>query len=437
MIPRYQRPEMAAVWSEAGRLRTMFRIELLAAEAMALEGLIPDEFVNALRGVPEDRISPERVAELERTTRHETIAFLAHIEELTGPRGARFLHFGMTSSDVLDTCFSLQLKSASDLLVAGLERLCDALKRRALEHKLTLCAGRSHGVHAEPTTFGLKLASAYAEMRRNRDRLAAARRDISVGAISGPVGTFSGISPAVEAHVCAGLGLSPEPVSTQVIPRDRHAAFFSAAGLAASSLERLAIEIRSLQRTEILEIEEFFSAGQKGSSAMPHKRNPILAENVTGLARLIRTQLLAAFENIALWHERDMSHSSVERIIAPDITLALDFSLSRMTGIIEGMTVHPGKMKQNIELTRGALCSHRVLSALVSAGAGRSHAHALVQRCAARVHLEGITFLSALEADRGVTEFLPKAELPSLFDYGHFIRHVDEIFERVFNPPSD
>ncbi len=436
MIPRYQRPEMAEIWSDANRLRTMFRIELLASEAMAAQRLIPGECHEALRKVQPHQINPERVAELERSTRHETVAFLTHVEELAGPENARFLHFGMTSSDVLDTCFSLQLKSASDLLIAGLDRMCDALKRRALEHRLTLCPGRTHGVHAEPTTFGLKLASAYAEMRRNRERMTTARREISFGAVSGPVGTFSGAGPEIEAHVCARLGLSPEPVSTQVIPRDRHAAYFSVLGLTASSLERIATEIRSLQRTEILEIEESFSAEQKGSSAMPHKRNPILAENVTGLARWIRAQAPAALENVPLWHERDMSHSSVERIIAPDMTLALDFSLNRMTGIIDRMTVHGQRMRQNMELTRGAHCSHRVLSALVATGAGRSRAHALVQKNAARVHQEGITFLNALKSDPEVTALLAADELPELFDDSHFTQHVDAIFDRVFNPPS-
>ena len=375
MIPRYQLPEMAEIWSDANRLKTMLKIEVLACEALAKDGRIPDTYFAAVAKIKPAQIDPQRVVELERSLRHETVAFVTHIEELVGAENARFLHFGLTSSDVLDTCFSVQLKSAVVVLIKKIRRLCESLQRRAEQHRMTLCAGRSHGAHAEPTTFGLKMAFAYAEMQRNLRRLITVRDEISTGALSGPVGTFAGLGPGVEAHVCERLGLRPEPVSTQIIPRDRHAMYFSALALTASSLERLAIEIRGLQRTEILEVEESFSYDQKGSSAMPHKRNPILSENVTGLARLIRSQVIAALENVALWHERDMSHSSVERVIAPDTTLALDFALQRMTSIIEGFTVHEERMKSNLDLTKGSQFSHTVLSALIKAGASRSDAY--------------------------------------------------------------
>ena len=432
MIPRYCRPEMAAVWSDANRLKIMLEIEACACEAMALEGLIPESCAAAVRTVRPDDIDPLRIAEIERATRHETVAFLTHIAELAGPDHARFLHFGMTSSDVLDTCLSVQLRDAADLLTADLETLSLALKRRAFEHKTTICIGRSHGVHAEPTTFGLKLALAYAETRRNIERMRHARREVAVGAISGPVGTYSGIGPGIEEYVCRQLGLKPEAVSTQVIPRDRHAAYFAALGVISASIERIAIEIRSLQRTEIAEIEESFSVGQKGSSAMPHKRNPILAENVTGLARLVRSHVSAAFENVPLWHERDMSHSSVERVIAPDATLALDFALHRLAGIITGLSVHPERMARNLELTRGAHLSHRVLSALVAEGADRGHAYELAQRNTARTLTTDVSFLEALTSDAEVTQILPSGDIEQLFDNEHFTRYVDVIFERVF-----
>ncbi len=432
MIPRYQLPEMAEIWSDANRLKTMLRIEVLACEALAKDGRIPDTYFAAVAKIKPAQIDPQRVVELERNLRHETVAFVAHIEELVGAENARFLHFGLTSSDVLDTCFSVQLKSAVVLLIKKIRRLCESLQRRAEQHRMTLCAGRSHGAHAEPTTFGLKMAFAYAEMQRNLRRLITVRDEISTGALSGPVGTFAGLGPGVEAHVCERLGLRPEPISTQIIPRDRHAMYFAALALTASSLERLAIEIRSLQRTEILEIEESFSRDQKGSSAMPHKRNPILSENITGLARLIRSQVIAALENVALWHERDMSHSSVERVIAPDTTLALDFALQRMTSIIAGFTVHEERMKSNLDLTQGSQFSHTVLSALIEAGASRSDAYHWVQRCAASCRLGNGTFLDALQADTDVTTIISRDELPTLFNYDHFTEHVDTIFARVF-----
>lgn len=423
---------MADLWSDQVRLQLMFEIEVLATRAMAKAGRIPNECYEALRSISLKDISPERVAELEKLTRHETVALLTHIEELAGPAGDQFLHLGMTSSDVLDTCLSLQLTYAANVITASIYQLCEALKEQAYQHKMTICAGRSHGMHAEPTSFGLKMAFAYAEMQRNQARMAAAQEDIAVSAISGPVGTFSSINPVVEAEICNAFDLSPEPISTQVIPRDRHAAYFSTLGVIASSLERLAIEIRSLQRTEIGEIEESFSQGQKGSSAMPHKKNPILAENVTGLARLIRTQVLAALENVALWHERDMSHSSVERLIAPDMTSALDFALHRMTGIIKNMKVDKVRMKENLKLTKGQHHSHRVLTKLVEAGSTRREAHQIVQRNAARVDHENLSFSTALESDSDVMKFLSKEDLRSLFDDQHYLQNVDIIFDRVF-----
>ena len=425
---------MARVWTDSFRFQTMFKVELYAAEAMSNLGVIPQESFSALATVDPNRIDPKRIAELEKTSRHETIAFLTHIEELVGEDNASFLHFGMTSNDTLDSCFSVQLKLAADLLNAEVESLCNALKTRAFEHKWTICAGRSHGVHAEPTTFGLKMAFAYAEMQRNKKRITAAQQEISVGAISGPVGTFAGLGTAVEKHVCERLGLKPETISTQIIPRDRHAAFFSSLATTAASIERFAIEIRSLQRTEIGEVSESFASGQKGSSAMPHKRNPILSENISGLARLIRAQASAALENVLLWHERDMSHSSVERIIAPDVTLALDFALSRMTGIVEQITINKDRMRDNLKLTRGSYFSHRVLSALVKAGAKRAVAYKVVQHCTARVHNEGVSFLDALKSDHIVGCWLPMSELNLLFENDHYLSHVDEIFNRVFAP---
>lgn len=434
MISRYQRPDMAAIWSDKNRFQIMFQIELLAAKAMAEAGRVPMTFYHSLNKISPDQIDPKRVAELERKIRHETVALLTHIEELAGPDGVRFLHLGMTSSDVLDTCLSLQLNQAADLIIDGIDGLCDALKIQAQNHKLTLCAGRSHGMHAEPTTFGLKMAQAFAEMRRNRARMVSARQQISFGAVSGPVGTFSHIDPQIEAQICQSLHLKPEPISTQVIPRDRHAAYFSTLGVISSSLERIAIELRSLQRTEIGEIEEAFGTDQTGSSAMPHKKNPILAENITGLARLIRAQVLAALENVSLWHERDMSHSSVERMIAPDMTLALDFVLHRMTGIITHMNVRKDRMQDNLTLTKGRYHSHRVLTALVDAGATRSEAHRLVQINATRAEAEDIPFILALELDKSITSYLPHKVLRSLFDDDHYTRNIETLFHRIFAP---
>lgn len=410
----------------------MLRIETLACEAMAIEGSIPETCAAALKRLQAKDLDAQRIRDLERRTRHETVAFLTHIEELIGPEAARYLHFGLTSSDVLDTCLNLQLQGAADILIEGLGELAAVLRRRAIEHKYTICMGRSHGIHAEPTTFGIKLAFAYAEIRRAVKRMQFARREISTGAISGPVGTYSGISPAVESYVCGKLGLRVEPVSSQVIPRDRHAAYFTTMAVTASSLERIATEIRSLQRTEIQEIEEAFAGGQKGSSAMPHKRNPILSENVTGLARLVRSQVTAALENVSLWHERDMSHSSVERIIAPDATLALDFALHRLTSIIETLQVKEENMSRNIQLSRGTHASHLVLSALIKAGAGRNQAYDIVQQAAARVYAGDERFSAALAAGSTVFDWLKPEQLDALFDDRHYLRHVDDIFKRVF-----
>ena len=423
---------MAAIWSDKNRFQIMFQIELLAAKALAEAGRVPMSFYHSLNKISPDQIDPKRVAELERASRHETVALLNHIEELAGPDGARFLHLGMTSSDVLDTCLSLQLNQAADLIIDGIDVLCDALKIQAHKHKLTLCAGRSHGMHAEPTTFGLKMAQAFAEMRRNRARMVSARQQISFGAVSGPVGNFSHIDPQIEAQICQSLHLKPEPISTQVIPRDRHAAYFSTLGVVASSLERIAIELRSLQRTEIGEIEEAFGTDQTGSSAMPHKKNPILAENITGLARLIRTQVLAALENVSLWHERDMSHSSVERMIAPDATVTLDFALARLAGVVDRLVVYPERMREHLDALGGLIHSQRVLLALVEAGMSREDAYAAVQRNAMAVWEKGGDFLALLQGDAEVTRLLDKDGLARLFDLDHHLAHVDTIFDRVF-----
>ena len=432
MIPRYQLPNMALIWSENFRFQTMFAIEVYAAEAMVEKGLIPRECVAALHSVSSKDISIDRILELEQITRHETIAFLTHLEELAGPKSAGYLHYGMTSSDLLDSCLSIQLMHAGDLILHKITTLCEALKKQALAHKNTICIGRSHGVHAEPTTFGLKMAQAYAEMRRNHYRMLAAKKEISVGAISGPVGTYAGIDLKIEEYVCQHLTLRPETISTQIIPRDRHATYFSTLSIIASSLERLAIEIRSLQRTEIREVEEAFASTQKGSSAMPHKRNPILAENITGLARLIRTQVIAALENISLWHERDMSHSSVERIIAPDMTSALHFALDRMANIIDCLKVNRERMHQNMALSNESYFSHVVLSALIKAGATRQDAYSILQRNTATVHNKNIKLSDVLQSDPEVTALIPKEKLLALFDDNHFLQHVDAIFDKVF-----
>ncbi|WP_374306391.1 adenylosuccinate lyase [Methylocella sp.] len=432
MIPRYSRPEMTEVWDAQTRFRIWFEIEAHACDALAEIGVIPKESAKAIwekaGGVSFD---VARVDEIEKVTKHDVIAFLTHLAEFIGP-DSRFVHQGMTSSDVLDTCLSVQLKRAADILIADLDALLAALKKRAYEHKLTPTIGRSHGIHAEPVTFGLKLAQAYAEFSRAKERLLAAQKDIAVCAISGAVGTFANIDPRVEAHVAEKLGLAVEPVSTQVIPRDRHAMFFATLGVVASSLERLAIEIRHLQRTEVLEAEEFFSEGQKGSSAMPHKRNPVLTENVTGLARLVRGMALPAMENVALWHERDISHSSVERMIGPDATVTLDFALHRMTGVIEKLLVYPVNMKRNLDRLGGLIHSQRVLLALTQKGVSREDAYTYVQRNAMPVWRGEGDFLTLLKADKDVRARLSEAELEELFDLGYHLKHVDLIFARVF-----
>jgi adenylosuccinate lyase len=436
MIPRYSRPEMTAIWSPETRLRIWFEIEAHAADALAELGVIPK---SAARAVWEKggaaTFDIARIDEIERETKHDVIAFLTHLAEIVGPE-ARFVHQGMTSSDVLDTCLSVQLQRAADILIADVDLLLAALKRRALEHKLTLTIGRSHGIHAEPTTFGVKLAGFYAEFTRARARLVAAREEISVCAISGAVGTFANIDPRVEAHVATKLGLKTEPVSTQVIPRDRHAAYFAALAITASSLERLATEIRHLQRSEVLEAEEHFAAGQKGSSAMPHKRNPVLSENLTGLARMVRAYVVPALEDVALWHERDISHSSVERYIGPDATVTLDFALVRAANVIDKLIVYPARMKANLESTRGLVHSQRVLLALTQAGVGRDDAYRLVQKNAMRAWNGEGDLLSLLKADKNVTSALPAAELDKLFDLDYHLKHVDTIFARVFGEGS-
>jgi adenylosuccinate lyase len=432
MIPRYSRPEMTAVWSPETRFRIWFEIEAYASEAMAEIGVIPKEAAKTIweKG-SKATFNVARIDEIERVTKHDVIAFLTHLAEFIGP-DARFVHLGLTSSDVLDTCLAVQLRRASDILIADVDALLAALKRRALEHKMTPTVGRSHGVHAEPTTFGLKLAFAYAEFARARARFVTAREEISTCAISGAVGTFANIDPRVEAHVAAKLDLKPEPISTQVIPRDRHAAFFATLGVVASSVERLATEIRHLQRTEVMEAEEFFSEGQKGSSAMPHKRNPVLTENLTGLARMVRSAVTPALEDVALWHERDISHSSVERMIAPDATITLDFALARLAGVIDKLVVYPETMQKNLDRLGGLIHSQRVLLALAQKGVARDDAYALVQRNAMPVWRGEGEFLKLLQADNDVAKSLSTKELEALFDLGYHLESVDAIFERVF-----
>src|SRR5579862_4536915 len=429
MIPRYSRPEMARIWEPENRFRIWFEIEALACEAQAALGVIPDEAARAVR--ERGRFEIERIDEIERETRHDVIAFLTNLAEHIGPE-ARFLHQGMTSSDVLDTALAVQLKQAADLLLADLDRLLTALKRRADEHKYTPTVGRSHGIHAEPTTFGLKLAGHWAEFARNRARLAAARDEIATCAISGAVGTFANIDPRVEDYVAKRLGLRPEPISTQVIPRDRHAQFFMALALIAAGIERLATEIRHLQRTEVREAEEYFSPGQKGSSAMPHKRNPVLTENVTGLARMVRAYVLPAMENVALWHERDISHSSVERYIGPDATITLDFALARMAGVVEKLVVYPKRMQENLDKTHGLVHSQRVMLALTQKGVSREDSYRLVQKNAMRTWNGEGALLDLLKADPEVTKALPAKDLEALFDLDYHFKHVDTIFKRVF-----
>lgn len=432
MIPRYSRPQMTAIWEPEMKFRIWFEIEAHAADKMAELGVIPKDAAAKVWTASEIDFDIDRIDEIERETKHDVIAFLTHLAEIVGPE-ARFVHQGMTSSDVLDTCFNVQLARASDILLADIDALLVALKRRAYEHKDDVCIGRSHGIHAEPTTFGLKLAQAYAEMDRNRARLVAARAEIATCAISGAVGTFANIDPSVEAHVAEKLGLEVEPVSTQVIPRDRHAMFFSTLAVIASSIERISTEIRHLQRTEVLEAEEYFAPGQKGSSAMPHKRNPVLTENLTGLARMVRSYAIPAMENVALWHERDISHSSVERNIGPDATVTLDFALVRLTGVIDKLVVYPETMIRNMNKFRGLVHSQRVMLALTQVGVSREDSYRLVQRNAMRVWEEGKDFLTELKADSEVTGALSVDALENLFDLGHHTKHVDTIFARVFD----
>ncbi|MBV8439469.1 MAG: adenylosuccinate lyase [Hyphomicrobiales bacterium] len=432
MIPRYSRPEMTAVWSPETRFRIWFEIEAHACDALAEIGVIPKEAAKAIweKG-GKAKFDVKRIDEIERVTKHDVIAFLTHLAEFIGP-DSRFVHQGMTSSDVLDTCLAVQLQRASDILIADVDALLAALKRRAYEHKMTPTVGRSHGVHAEPTTFGLKLAFAYAEFSRARARLVTAREEISTAAISGAVGTFANIDPRVEEHVAKKLGLKVEPVSTQVIPRDRHAAFFATLGVVASSVERLATESRHLQRTEVMEAEEYFAEGQKGSSAMPHKRNPVLTENLTGLARMVRSAVTPAMENVALWHERDISHSSVERMIGPDATITLDFALARLADVIDKLVVYPETMRKNLDKLGGLIHSQRVLLALTRKGISREEAYALVQRNAMAVWRGEGDFLSLLKADKDVGKALSTSELEALFDLGYHLKQVDTIFARVF-----
>jgi len=432
MIPRYSRPEMVKIWAPETRFRIWFEIEAHACDALADIGVIPKEAAKAIwEKAGNVTFDVRRIDEIEKVTKHDVIAFLTHLAEFIGP-DARFVHQGMTSSDVLDTCLAVQLKRASDILIGDVDRLLAALKRRAFEHKLTPTIGRSHGIHAEPTTFGLKLALAYAEFQRARTRLVAARAEIATCAISGAVGTFANIDPRVEAHVARMMELAVEPISTQVIPRDRHAAFFAALAVVASSVERLAVEIRHLQRTEVLEAEEYFSEGQKGSSAMPHKRNPVLTENLTGLARIVRSAVVPALEDVALWHERDISHSSVERMIGPDATITLDFALARLADVVDKLVVYPANMQKNLDRLGGLIHSQRVLLALTQKGVSREDAYALVQRNAMPVWRGEGEFLALLKADKDVAKALSAAEIESLFDLGYHLKQVDTIFERVF-----
>jgi len=432
MIPRYARPEMTRIWEPATKFRIWYEIEAHACDAQADLGVIPRESAEAVWKARDVEFNVARIDEIEAVTKHDVIAFLTHLAEIIGNEEARFVHQGMTSSDVLDTTLNVQLVRAADILLDDMDKLLAALKKRAHEHKDTVRIGRSHGIHAEPTTMGLTFARFYAEMDRGRKRLEAARAEIATGAISGAVGTFANIDPAVEEHVCAEMGLHPEPISTQVIPRDRHAMFFATLGVIASSIENIATEIRHMQRTEVLEAEEFFSKGQKGSSAMPHKRNPVLTENLTGLARLVRMTVTPAMENVALWHERDISHSSVERGIAPDATVTLDFALNRLAGVIDKLVVYPDTMLANLHKFRGLVMSQRVLLALTQAGVSREDAYALVQRNAMKVWEEDKDFKTELLADADVTAVLSAAEIEEKFDLGYHTKHVDTIFARVF-----
>ncbi|MEL7259630.1 MAG: adenylosuccinate lyase [Pseudomonadota bacterium] len=432
MIPRYSRPDMVAIWEPATKFRIWYEIEAHACDAMAVLGVIPRENAEAVWKAKDVEFDVARIDEIEAVTKHDVIAFLTHLAEHVGSEEARFVHQGMTSSDVLDTCLNVQLVRAADILLADMEALLAALKRRAFEHKNTLRVGRSHGIHAEPTTMGLTFARFYAEMDRNLTRLRTARSEIATGAISGAVGTFANIDPRVEEHVCTKLGLTPEPISTQVIPRDRHAAFFATLGVIASSIENVAVEIRHMQRTEVLEGAEFFSMGQKGSSAMPHKKNPVLTENLTGLARLVRMAVIPAMENVALWHERDISHSSVERMIGPDATVTLDFALARLTSVIDKMLIFPENMLDNMNKFPGLVMSQRVLLALTQAGVSREDAYAMVQRNALKVWEHRTDFKEELLSDAEVCAALSPEEIEEKFDMGYHTKHVDTIFKRVF-----
>ena len=429
MHPRYTREQMAAVWAPENKYRIWFEIEAHACDAQAELGVIPKEAAKAVR--ERGKFDLARIDEIEQETQHDVIAFLTNLAEHIGPE-ARFVHQGMTSSDVLDTCFAVQLTEATDILLEDLDRLLEVLKRQAFEHKMTLCVGRSHGIHAEPTTFGLKLAGHYAEFARNRERLVAARKEVATCAISGAVGTFANVDPFVEEYVAEKMGLAVEPISTQVIPRDRHAMFFATLGVIASSIERLTTEFRHLQRTEIGEVEEYFSPGQKGSSAMPHKRNPVLSENLTGLARVVRSTVLPAMENVALWHERDISHSSVERMIAPDATVTLDFALARLAGVVDTLVIYPENMRKNLERLGGIVHSERVLLALTQKGVSREDAYEVVQGNAMKVGENGGDFGEALAGDPVVSKHLSEAELNELLDTAYHTKHVDTIFARVF-----
>jgi adenylosuccinate lyase len=432
MIPRYAREQMVSIWSPETKFRIWFEIEAHATDALAELGVVPREAADRLWERGRDaKFNVARIDEIEREVKHDVIAFLTHLSEIVGPE-ARFVHQGMTSSDVLDTCLNVQLMRAADILIEDTDALLAALKKRAFEYKTTPTIGRSHGIPAEPTTFGVKLAGFYAEFARARARLETARAEIATCAISGAVGTFANVDPRVEAHVAKAMGLQIEPVSTQIIPRDRHAAYFAALGVVASSLERLAVEIRHLQRTEVLEAEEYFSPGQKGSSAMPHKRNPVLSENVTGLARMVRSYALPAMENVALWHERDISHSSVERFIGPDATITLDFALHRMTGVVQKLVVYPGRMQENLDRTHGLVHSQRVMLALTQAGVSREDSYRLVQRNAMRAWNGEGNLLDLLKADPEVAGALSPAKLEAMFDLGYHLKEVNTIFDRVF-----
>ncbi|MCK4861770.1 MAG: adenylosuccinate lyase [Rhodobacteraceae bacterium] len=432
MIPRYSRPEMVAIWSPENKFRIWYEIEAHACDAQAAIGVIPMESAAAVWKAKDVKFDVARIDEIEAVTKHDVIAFLTHLAEIIGNEEARFVHQGMTSSDVLDTCFNVQLVEAADILIADVDKLLEALKRRAFEHKDTIRIGRSHGIHAEPTTMGLTFARFYAEMDRNKARLKVARDEIATGAISGAVGTFANIDPSVEEYVCEQLGLKPEPISTQVIPRDRHAAFFAALGVVGASIENVSTEIRHMQRTEVLEAEEYFAPGQKGSSAMPHKRNPILTENLTGLSRVVRMAVVPAMENVTLWHERDISHSSVERNIGPDTTITLDFALQRLTTVIDKLLVYPDNMLKNMNKFRGLVHSQRVLLALTQKGLSREDSYRLVQRNAMRVWEEDADFMTELKADPEVMAAMTEAEIDDKFDLGYHTKHVDTIFKRVF-----